>query len=242
MSIYVTGDKHGKPEKYYSAINQIDCPSANDVIIVCGDAGLEYGTFHSKKCKRVMSAFEGDWLVLRGNHDTRYWRDHPNWLVSSKYGAPTAYQPSFPNIHYILDEGGLYTIQDMNFLMVPGAYSVDKDYRLSRELPYESEEQLTETEQIQLCKIACDNLDDIDYVCGHTFPMHQQTNLQYLFMECIDQSTVDKSMEFFLEELMGEVEKGKRFKQYFGGHYHDDKKLDENYCLLMDFVVEVTED
>lgn len=242
MSIYVTGDKHGQPKQYAAAITQIDNPSANDVIIVCGDAGLEYGTFRNKNCKKIMASFAGDWLILRGNHDTRYWRDHPGWLVSSKYGEPTAYQPSFPNIHYILDEGGLYTIQGMNFLMIPGAYSVDKEYRLKQGLSYEFEEQLTEVEQINLCKIACDNLDEIDYVCGHTFPIHQQSNLQYLFMNCIDQSSVDKSMEIFLEELMGEVEKGKRFKQYFGGHYHDNKKLDKNYCLLMDLVVEVTED
>lgn len=239
MTVYITGDKHGSVVCYQRAMGQIENPSANDVIIVCGDAGLEYDTSVMGSAKKAMKKFAGDWLILRGNHDTRYWRDHPTWLVSNKYGAPTAYQPKYPNIHYILDEGGLYTIEEKNYLMIPGAFSVDGTYRRATGRDFEPEEQLTEIEQINLCKIACDNRDEIDYVCAHTFPLFQEDNLRYLYMDCIDQKNVDKSMEKFLDELMGEVEKGARFKRYFGGHYHDDKKLDEHYWMLYNIVVKV---
>lgn len=42
--IFVTGDKHGNPQEYKSAVDRIEDPKETDKIIVCGDAGLSYDT------------------------------------------------------------------------------------------------------------------------------------------------------------------------------------------------------
>lgn len=245
MTVYITGDKHGSVNEYINIIEQLPHATQDDVVIVCGDAGLEYGRNIMGSCKKAMKKFPGTWLILRGNHDTRYWRDHwscvkedQGWNISIKFGDLTLYQEKYPNIHYLLDEGGIYTIEDYNYLMIPGAFSVDGDYRIVNHYPYEWEEQLTAWERNELLdRVHC--AENIDFVCGHTFPHSQMSNLKYLFMDFIDQEKVDKTMEYFIEDVMLEVEKRPEFKHYFGGHYHDDKQIDKKYTVLRDSIVKV---
>lgn len=238
--IYITGDKHGNFQAYYQLIENNNFQK-DDVIIVCGDAGLEYGSYNMGSCKKEMKKCDATWLILRGNHDIRYWRRHfsnsDNWSVSYRFKEATLVQNKYPNIHYLLDEGGIYTINGYNFLMIPGAYSVDKDYRLQNHLPYEFDEQLNIDERLSLKSIIRPN--EIDFVCAHTFPCSQISNLKYLFLSFIDQSKVDNTMEYFIEDLMIDIEKSPRFKHYFGGHYHDDKQIDKQYTIVFDKAVKV---
>lgn len=251
MTIYITGDIHGSSANVRERIAQIENPKEDDVIIVCGDAGLEYGSQIQGSAKKEMKKFQGTWLILRGNHDTRYWRDHTelinnegiapigNWHFEDKFGDFTLVQNKYPNIHYIRDDGGIYSIGQYEFLCVPGAYSVDKFYRLTNHLSYEYEEQLSYTEGMRLHELAIFNANDIDYVIAHTFPKRIESKLKYLFLDCIDQKKVDKNTEKWLDVIMGEVSHGKKFKHFFGGHYHDDKELEDNYTLLYHTVVKL---
>ena len=68
MTVYITGDKHGDKLAYKYAIDQIENPKEEDIIIVCGDASLEYGNYTMGSCRKVMSEFPGTWLIMRGNH------------------------------------------------------------------------------------------------------------------------------------------------------------------------------
>lgn len=250
MTVYVHGDIHGSALEVKSCLSQIKNPRANDVIVVCGDAGLEYGDSVQGSAKKAMKKFPGRWLVLRGNHDTRYWRDHADdtekWHVETMFGNETLVQNKYPNIHYAKDEGGIYTLQGcgnenngVKCLFVPGAYSVDKFYRLRNHYPYEYEEQLDYKEFSNLYDMAIESKDEIDFVFAHTFPLKMEGKLSYLFMDGIDQSEVSKNSEKWLDTIMGTIENGKRFKHYFGGHYHDDRELDGKYTLLYHNTVEL---
>lgn len=261
MTIYVTGDIHGSKTGVEQRIAQIENPTTDDIIIVCGDAGLEYGGQIQGSAKKAMKKFPGTWIILRGNHDTRYWRDHlvrheidgfngnplvswtedcfSGWHVSDKFGKGTLVQNKYSNIHYLPDAGGLYNIGGYNILMIPGAFSVDGDYRFAKRMPYEIEEQLHPYERDNLYKIAVDNKDDIDFVCAHTAPISVEFYIKYLFLDFIDQYSVDKTMEAWIDNVMRKVEDGKRFKHYFFGHFHDDKKLNEQYTMLFNSVVDL---
>ena len=247
MTVYITGDKHGSVNEYINVIERLPHATEDDVIIVCGDAGLEYGGNIMGSCKKVMKKFPGTWLILRGNHDTRYWRDHfglgsrepqEGWDISVKFGDLTLYQEKYSNIHYLLDEGGLYTIEDYKYLMIPGAFSVDGDYRVANHYPYEWEEQLAAWERNELLD-AVHYAKNIHFVCGHTFPHSQMSNLQHLFMDFIDQEKVDKTMECFIEGIMLDVEERPEFKHYFGGHYHSDQQIDKLYTVLRDGIIKI---
>lgn len=257
--IMITGDKHGDRYEYQRVMHQIDNPRETDKIIVCGDAGLSYGDFKASAAKKAMKKFPGSWIIMRGNHDDRYWAEACNIEYDEKTEQPIKwvpknnswiitddgmyiYQKKYPNIFYVYDDGGIYTIGDYNFLFIPGAYSVDKYYRLERNLPYNPDEQLTKAEQerlFNLVKYYNQNRLSIDFVIGHTFPLHIEPYYRYLFLDFIDQNSVDKSMEKFLQALSYDFEQNKAFKQYFGGHFHTNKELNDKYTMLYHDIVEV---
>ena len=253
MMIYITGDIHGSKIEVENRIAQINNPTEEDIIIICGDAGLEYGNQIQGSCKKVMKKFPGSWIVLRGNHDTRYWRDHTSktkneivpeskWHFEEKYNNSVLVQDKFPNIHYIKDIGGIYTFGEYNCLFIPGAYFIDKFYRLSKNLSYEYEEQLNYKEWKELYEVVRKNVNKINFVIGHTFPICVEDKLQYLFLDFINQDSVDKSSEKWINEIMSNgIYKSPNFKKYFGGHYHDDKILDSKHILIYKKVLKMKE-
>lgn len=231
MTIWVTGDTHGNAADFHNILTQIDNPSADDYIIITGDVSLEYGNHIMGSCKKIMKKFPGKWIVMRGNHDTRYWRDHPDWPITKD--GQFKYQEKYPNILYVRDGGQLSRIDEYNILFIPGAYSVDKGYRLSKGLPYEPEEQLTQIELANLALLA-ENFQ-IDFIIGHTYPFSIEKYLQYLFMDGIKQSEVDKTMECAIDNILS---KNNIWKHYFFGHMHDDKKnILGKYTMLYNTVV-----
>lgn len=58
---------------------------------------------------------------------------------------------------------------------------------------------------------------DYDFVFTHTCPISWEPT--DLFLGCVDQSTVDKSTEMFLDEVRCEV----NWKIWCFGHYHTDR-------------------
>ena len=137
----------------------------------------------------------------------------------------------------------MYNIEGYNFLFVPGAYSVDKFYRLETHKPWNPQEQLTLKEQLKLFDLVDDcNINNIpiDFVIGHTFPLSIEPYYRYLFLDFIDQSTVDKNMENFLDHLSFIFEENFAFKHYFGGHFHDNiYNMKDKYTMLYDNVINI---
>ena len=247
MSIYVTGDIHGDPKSIRAVVSQISKPSENDFIIIAGDAGFEYESYIMSAAKREARKFPGTWIVLRGNHDSCYWKEHTYWDDEQKKYVPInnswaftedgmyLYQKKYPNIWYVADGGGIYLIGDYNILFIPGAYSVDKWYRLRSNYPWNPNEQLSEVEKKDLEILTSEWFDlgfDIDFVIAHTFPSKLQPYFEDLFMSGLNQATVDKSMEIWLDKMSFIYESCPAFKQYFGGHFHDDRILNDKYTML----------
>lgn len=246
MSIYVTGDIHGSADNIRNTVSQIKNPSAEDIIIIAGDASFEYEQYVMGSAKREARKFPGTWIVLRGNHDSRYWNhiNDKNWEVIQYQNCDYLRQKKYPNIWYLPDEGCIYRLNDYNILFIPGAYSVDKWYRLRNNYPWNPAEQLTKTEMDNLKLLTQEWIDlgfGIDFVIGHTFPLKMQHCYQDLFMTGLDQTTVDKTMERWLDEMADLYEFTDNFKQYFGGHFHDDRIIHCWYTMLYHDVVNLAD-
>jgi 3-oxoacid CoA-transferase subunit A len=247
MSVYITGDTHGCIGDYRLAYSKIENPTEDDVIIVCGDNGIFYGEMVQGQCRKFMKKTPVTWILLRGNHDNRLLNAegslNSGWHYNYSFGGVTYIQDKYPNIHYIADTGGIYNIKGINFLMIPGGYSVDKKWRYIHHLPYEPRELLTEEEMSQLWDSAFPRINEIDYVCSHVAPKLMEPYFSDLFMSNMDQSQIDKSMEEWLDDVVPYIEEyGENYKHCYFGHYHADRPNfgpNNNYTMLYDNVVKI---
>lgn len=163
---------------------------------------------------------------VRGNHEAR-----PQSLsrMTIKYDdeieGMVYYEPEFPNIRYLLD-GGEYNIDGYTTLVIGGAYSVDKWYRILRNGYTEenndpkvtgwwADEQLTMEEMAEIAKRVQGK--HFDLILTHTCPISIEPI--DLFLPMIDQSKVDKSMERFLETIKNRC----YFDVWLAGHFHTDR-------------------
>lgn len=236
MAVYITGDIHGDKCEAIGRAEQISDFNDDNVMIIAGDAGLEYGNYNMGATKKAMNKMPCSWLVMRGNHDNCYYADHwqdDDWHIDTTlYNAPVIIQDKYPNIHYIMDEGGIYNVQGNKILFLPGAYSIDKDYRLIKGWPYNPREQLTEEDFQNLYDDFMESDTAIDYVVSHTCPLQLEPHIQYLFLDFIDQSSVDKRTEKSLDKFYDQIIQKKSFKHWYFGHFHDTKQITDKVTML----------
>ena len=152
---------------------------------------------------------------VRGNHDARPQNVSDMKLIYDEDVQGEVYmQGRWPQIRYFKD-WDIYTIGQFKAAVIGGAYSVDKWYRLQNNYVWFKDELLTEEEMIS-CTQELTNAE-VDFVFTHTCPICWEP--RDLFLNSIDQSQVDKSMELFLEEIA----KCFNWKIFCFGHFHADR-------------------
>ena len=152
---------------------------------------------------------------VRGNHDARPQNVSDMKLIYDEDVQGEVYmQERWPQIRYFKD-WGIYTIGQFKVAVIGGAYSVDKWYRLQNNYTWFKDELLTEEEMIQCTKDLTGAR--VDFVFTHTCPICWEPS--DLFLNSINQSSVDKSMELFLEEVAQCFDWG----IWCFAHYHADR-------------------
>lgn len=238
MSIVLSGDIHGDEYELRWRLRDLEGGlrvHEGDTLVCLGDVGLLYGDYEARDLARLLEGLPCDVVVMRGNHDARYWRD----MLGGYYGhnverrvwggGEVLVEADRPNVLYLPDEGGLFTIEGKRCLFVPGAYSVDKWFRLRSGYPYEREEQLFPDEMDRLMEVAREGR--VDYVFSHTCPLSWQPCFRDLFLPGLPQSEVDKSMEEWMDQLLDVVSPG--LEGWYFGHYHDDRQIDADVPARM---------
>ena len=127
--IYFTGDIHGAVDGIADFINKIH-PTMEDVIVLLGDVGANY---YTGRRDNLLKAFLNDagtvFLCIHGNHERRP-TTIPGYVETEWHGGKAWVQPEYPNLIFARD-GEIYTLNGLRYLVIGGAYSVDKYYRLS---------------------------------------------------------------------------------------------------------------
>lgn len=151
-------------------------------------------------------------------------------LYDYDVAGPVYIEPiDYPNIRYLKD-GGVYNINGFKTLVIGGAYSVDKWYRLNRANVFSKLDHnyynpkktgWFPTEQLdsrEMFKIENEHSgQSFDIVLSHTCPLSWQPT--DLFLPFLDQSSVDASMEIWMDEFKDKIDWG----VWLFAHYHTDR-------------------
>lgn len=214
----VCGDQHGSYQYLLENLKSFyDLYKPEELgIIALGDFGLNFYLNKTDEKKKAMLNNRGyKFYLIRGNHEARP-EDLPNIkkVFDEEVSNYIYLEEEYPNIRYLLD-GRDYMFGKFHTLVLGGAYSVDKEYRLLNHYPWFPNEMLDKEEMEQILQLH--DGETYDFILSHTCPISWEP--QDLFLPMIDQSKVDKSMENFLEE----IEKKVSWEYYLFGHYHDDR-------------------
>ena len=233
-NLIFTGDTHGG----IATVSRIDNIKRNmpeykpeeTMVVILGDAGLNFWLNNTdKKYKKLLNSMNYHIYCVRGNHEQRPELVKSMVLVNDENVDNVVYmEETFPNIRYFVD-GKIYNLLGYKCLVIGGAYSIDKWYRLARagyskneaetadpkKCGWFKDECLTSAEMATIMKKV--KGESVDFILSHTCPLSWEPT--DLFLNGIDQSTVDKSMEVWLDELKDNV----KWKYYLFGHYHADR-------------------
>jgi len=136
-------------------------------------------------------------------------------------------EDKYPHLLFALD-GEIYNIEGHSYLVIGGAYSVDKFYRLENHWMWFEDEQPSEAIKAYVERQVEQNRS-IDYVLSHTCPFKYEP--REAFLNQIDQSTVDDSTERWLDGIEEKLD----YKAWFCGHWHINKHMDKMHFLLDKF-------
>ena len=211
--IYITGDTH----RDFRRLNNL-CLSTNDMIIVLGDAGINYYLNEEDyKYKQYLSKFKIKIFCIRGNHEERAEKIN-TYKETDMFGGKVFVEEEFPNLIFAKD-GEVYNIDGNKVLVIGGAYSIDKRYRILCGYPWFPGELLSKEEMQKILSKVKGN--SFDVVLTHTSPYKYEP--REMFIKGVNQSMVDKSMEHFLDK----IEENIYYKKWYCGHYHTEKQIDK---------------
>ena len=223
--VYITGDIHGDPAEIIYLSDRYGL-TKDDILVILGDVGANY--YLNKRDLRVKEAMskeiEATILCIHGNHEARP-ETIEGYELYEWNGGEVWVQPEYPNLLFVKD-GSIFDLDGFKCLVLGGAYSVDKYYRLERGLKWFADEQPSDEikayVETQLAKV--DN--KVDVVFSHTCPFKYEPT--EVFLSCVDQSTVDASTEHWLDELKAKID----YKAWYCGHWHTNKHIDKMHFLF----------
>ena len=216
--IYITGDKHAD---FYEVccFCKKEKTNISDLMIILGDAGINYfNDPRDYKLKKELSDCNITFFCVHGNHEER-----PEKIKTYKtkdfHDGIVYYEEEYPNILFAKD-GEIYNLNNKSVLVIGGAYSVDKEYRIKYGYCWYETEQPDDDIKKRVFEVIKNN-NDIDIVLSHTCPYKYMP--REVFMAGVDQSKVDYSTEKFLDELEKNIKNKKYFDNYSYMEYTGEK-------------------
>ena len=230
--IYITGDKHGDLE--FVRTFCLDHPdlSRNDVLIILGDAGINYSLDRrEQKVKKMLSKLPVTILCVHGNHEERPYNIRGYKEIRCFEGV-VYQQKKYPNILFCKD-GENYRIGNRYLFVLGGAYSTDKYLRLENGWEWFASEQPSPDSRINAGKTIKEFNGSFDLVLSHTCPRKYLVHdLHHVYS---DEHEIDYSTEDWLDEIEGQIS----YHHWYFGHFHQDRDINEKVTAVYDKVIEI---
>jgi len=225
--VYLTGDTH-RDFKLAATFCDTVQSTKNDVLIILGDAGINYfGGEKDRALKRQLAELPITLFCVHGNHERR-----PETIGYSEtvwHGGAVYWEPDFPGLLFAKD-GEVYDFAGKRCIAIGGAYSVDKPLRLSEGWGWWPDEQPSAEIKARVeRRLEMENWT-IDIVLSHSCPLKYEP--REMFIGGINQSGVDKSTEVWLDAIEDRL----KYRRWYCGHYHTDKTIDKLRFMFNDFL------
>lgn len=248
MTVYVTGDTHGRFDHLYN-LQKDDFFKKEDILIILGDSGINYYCHQiykdtGKPVKQILLQEpelneniiykeEGTAKTIKktlkqilpctifcihGNHEARA-NKVKGYKEKEWNGGMVYYQPGFENLLFAKD-GEIYDIEGKKYIAIGGAYSVDKEYRILLRYNWFPDEQPSDESKERVEKKLEENNWKIHGVLSHTCPYNYEP--RELFLAQVDQSKVDESTERWLQTIDDRLD----YNVWYFGHFHGYKQID----------------
>ena len=211
--IYITGDTHGN----FDRLDSFEYKK-NDMLIILGDSGINYFLDGSdNELKSYLNSLGIKLFCIRGNHEERP-ENIKTYHLANMFGGKVYVENKYKNLIFARD-GEEYNINGNSILVIGGAYSIDKVFRIMHGYNWFSSEQLSPLEMDNILAKVIGKHYDI--ILSHTCPYKYEPT--EVFLSGIDQQYVDKSMEHFLDIIEEKVD----YDKWYCGHYHTEKEIDK---------------
>lgn len=223
--VYFTGDIHGAIDSI-DQFNRKVHPTKDDVIVLLGDVGANYYRGRrDERLKEYLNQIGPVFLCIHGNHEIRP-TNIPGYTELQWNGGVVWAQPEYPNLLFARD-GEIFELNGLRYLVIGGAYSVDKFYRIRNGWGWWPDEQ--PSDEIKAYVERQIQEKPFDIILSHTCPFKYEPT--EMFLGGIDQSTVDDSTEGWLDHIEDSIQ----YRAWFCGHWHTDKRIDKMHFLFKTF-------
>ena len=223
--VFYTGDIHGSKYEILSFCERYNL-TRNDIIVILGDVGANYyGDLRDDLLKTALNRVNPTILCIHGNHEMRP-ATIPTYKTTEWNSGIVWYEEAYPSLLFAKD-GEIFDLDGLKHIVIGGAYSVDKQYRLARGLGWWADEQ--PSEEIKQYVERQIQGTTIDIVLSHTCPFKYEP--VEAFISGVNQSAVDTSTEHWLDKIEESID----YKVWFCGHWHINKRIDKTHFLFHDF-------
>ena len=230
--IFLTGDTHGDFRTLIRKSFKYGITD-HDLLIILGDVGINYfGDFRDFRQKDWLSKIPATILCIRGNHEMRPTSPEIAHLYRriAWMGDTALAEKAWPRF-IMAEDGARYHINGRDFLVIGGAYSVDKYYRLRSGYRWFPDEQLTAEEMDEIREKVSAHGNREDIILAHTCPYDHRP--AEAFLPGIDEATVEYDMEHFLQEITDRIE----YNALYCGHWHIEKQDGKVRFLFHDVIL-----
>lgn len=223
--VYLTGDIHGNPDKIINFCGGFNA-TEEDIIVILGDVGANFSeNSRDVMVKKFLSRVKPIIFCIHGNHEIRP-ATIQTYELQDFHGGKVWVEKEYPHLLFARD-GDIYELGGRKCIVLGGAYSVDKDYRLRRGYGWWADEQPSnEIKQYAAEQLATHK---VDVVLSHTCPFKYIP--REAFLSFIDQSSVDDSTEKWLDGIEDSID----YEDWYCGHWHIDKNIDKVHFLMNGF-------
>lgn len=245
--IYITGDPHAKFGNI-EAFCKEHHTTRSDVLIVLGDMAVNASTpERAKEKKEELKKIPITFFCIHGNHDRRP-ETIPSYQLKEYRGGKVWVEEDYPELLFARD-GEVFDFDGRTAIVIGGAYSPNKEERISAGRRWFSDEQPSE----EIKKEVEQKLEEmnwkVDIVLTHTTPLKYKPTdrLRYHSAGSSDETgggsenagagtgedaggsenagapTVDESTEIWLDAIEEKLD----YKKWYAGHFHLERSVDK---------------